>query len=278
MNVATPVVTFPYLTRILGAPGVGAVNFVGSFLQNFVIVSALGLGVYGVREVSRFKDDPVARVSLFFELCVLQGVMSLLLAAAYFLCVWRLDAFAGMRWVSAIYGITLVLAPLSFEWFFIGMKDFSYVSIRNIIFRLASIPLVFIFVKDAGDSSSYLLIMFLISTGSAILNLIHFRRHYFVRFSFAKLQYAGHFRPLVILGVYNVLTNVYLSLPLTFLGFLSGHMEVGYYYAANRIVQVAITVMAGMNLVLVPSANLAHSEGDLTSLGKIGRASCRERV
>jgi O-antigen/teichoic acid export membrane protein len=255
-NLFFPLISFPYLSRIIGAEGLGACNFMLSYCQNYIILAALGLPVYGVREISRCGDDKTKRSKLFFELLSINLIFTIFLLVIYFVSVFFLSDFKDYRQLSLLGGLYILLNVFSIEWMFSGVSDFKYITIRSIIIRTLSVLSIFIFVKNRVDIVIYFLILVGTLLITVVINLNYSRKYLTKNFDYSALNIFSHVKPVSLLGIYMVLTSIYTILPLTLLGFFSTKASVGYYYGANKIIRMIVTFFSALTTVMIPKLNV----------------------
>jgi len=259
-NLLFPLLTFPYLSRILGAEGLGICNFIISYGQNFIIIAALGMPVYGTREIAKIGNNRIKRSNLFFELLTVHLCFTFLLLIIYIASVLMYADLRSYKELALIGGLFILLNVFSIEWLFSGVNDFKYITIRSLFIRGLSVIFIFLFVKTKNDLSIYFIIL-VCTVFFTVLTDVYYARKFISRK--IVLTFKGiltHVRPIFILGIYMVLTSIYSVLPTTLLGFLSSKLSVGYYYGANKIIRMAISVFSALITVMVPRVNLIVEE------------------
>ncbi|WP_461399625.1 oligosaccharide flippase family protein [Flavitalea sp.] len=260
-NFVFPLLTFPYLSRIVGAEGLGVCNFILSYCQNFIIIAALGLSVYGVREIASVGSDVRKRSVLFYEILVVHIFLTVILLCIYFASLSFYNRFDSYKLLTIAGGLFILSQAFSIEWLFFGVSDFKYITIRSLVIKLLTIVAVFLFVKKSTDVSLYFLIYVLQFVVTALTNL-NYAKKYVQRIGAIQVnRLAAHFKPLLVLGMYIVLTKIYTILPTTLLGFLSSTSAVGYFYTADKIVRIFISFFGAVSAVLIPNLNsLLHRD------------------
>jgi len=245
LSMLTPLVTAPYLARTLGTDGVGTYSYVLSVATVFALFTALGLSAYGLREVSRVRDDPTAVASLFWELTLLRAGTTLLTGGGYaVLCLWVEE------WrVYAATGLLILATGLDLTWLFQGLERFSALMLRHLLVKITGVALVFVLVRSAADVAAYALIQ----TGSTLLSnlLLWPRLRRLVGRAQTPLRPLRHLRPSLVYFVPAVATSVYTVLDKTMLGAITGDMaQNGYYESAHKIVRLLMAVITSLNVVV----------------------------
>jgi len=256
-NLLFPLLTFPYLSRILGANGLGICNFIISYGQNYIIIAALGIPVYGIREIAKVGDDKSKRSKLFFEILSIHFLFTCLLLVIYLVSIFLYDDLRQYQELAILGGLLILFNVFSIEWLFTGVNDFKYITIRSLIIRALSVIAIFILVKKSDDFFIYFIIIVITGFATVLMD-IYYSQKFVTRQN--KLSLKGiltHLKAVTLLGIYMVLTSIYAVLPATLLGFLSTKSAVGYYYGANKIIRMVISLFSALITVMIPRLNLA---------------------
>lgn len=258
-----PLITTPYVSRILGATGIGIYSYAQSIATYFVLVGAVGTTLYGQREIAYVQNDPKRRTEVFWEIELFRIAAVVLCTVVYCL----LFGFSGEY--AVVYRILIfeVLATaFDISWFFMGMENFRITVIRNTIIKLVGVILVFILVKSPTDVPLYavcLTIPIFIGNISLWFNL----SKYLVRSDRSAGRILNgirsHIKPILILFVPQVATEVYLVLDKTMIGLLGSDIDqVGYYTQAQKIVKIVLMVVTSLGTVMLPAMSSAFARGE----------------
>lgn len=260
-NYVFPFLTYPYVSRVLGVTGIGACNFVDSVINYFILFSTLGIDSLGVREIARHLDDKEALNRTFSNIFIvnlaLTSVMLLLLVVAT-LTVPQLSQHKDLMAIGAF---KLVFNCLLVEWLFKGLEDFKFISIRSIAVKTLYVAAVFLFVRERSDVWVYYLLSSMMVVANALVNIFCTRTR--VRLVFKGLSFFPTFRSLLAFGIYAILTSMYTTFNVTFLGFASGEVEVGYYATATKIHFFVMAVFSAFTGVMMPRMSNLASTGDM---------------
>jgi len=255
-----PLVTFPYVSRVLGPKGIGSVSFVDSLTQYFILVAALGIPVYGIREIAKHRNDRDSISKLYAELVGIHFVITAILAVVYialFNILPRLRTESSLFWIGTC---MLVVNIFPTEWFFQGIEKFSFVVSRTLIIRILSITLLFIFVRSSKDTIWYYAINLITLVFNAVVNLSFVLRN--VKIRFTGLQFRPHLKPLLLIFSSSVAISIYTLMDSILLGFIGTNDEVGYYATCVRLNKVIVSLIAAFSLVMVPRLSFAFKEQD----------------
>lgn len=253
-----PFITAPYLSRVLGASGIGIFSYSYSIATYFVYFAVLGLNIYGNRTIAIVRNDSSKLSKTFSEIYVMQiftSSISIIGYISYCLCAKNEDK-------ASFYQFFFVLSALfDINWFFFGLEKFKLTVIRNAIIKVLTVVLVFVFVKEKDDTYIYILIL---STGTLFsqLALWPYVQKY-VRFKFPKFKDVySHLGPNLILFIPIIATSVYKILDKIMLGILSSMESVGYFENAEKIINVPIALISAIGTVMLPKISSIIAQGE----------------
>lgn len=261
-----PLITFPYVARILDPGGLGIISFLQGIVQYIIILSSLGISLYGVREIARIKDDPHQRDRATVEILLLHLCLSLLGYAAVAVLCLTVSRIAAHESIFLILSIPIIFNAIGVSWFYNALEDFRYITLRSLFFKFLSAIALFIFVKKPGDVTIYAVILVVADVGNNILNLLRLRR--FIRLSRLRgtqLRIFRHFRPAVTIFTLNVIVGLYLGMTPVIIGFMADDSAVGYFTACYRLTSAALTIVTALGTTLLPrmSYYIHNGETDL---------------
>lgn len=253
-NILYPLITFPYVSRVIGPEGIGQVAFILSLTQYFVLIAALGIPAYGVREIARLKGNPLGQEKLFNELFTINFIQSLIVGVIYLIVVLSLTTF-NSELPYFLYGLVfVVLGFTNIDWYFSGREEFKLITVRNLIVKLASIAFLFVFVRERSDFNWYFAITFVALLLNNLVNILFLKGKLNFRFT---LHYRSHLRPLIMLFATIFITGIYILLDSVILGFLTNNTEVGYYNASMRLYKAALPIVTSLGVVMLPRMSQA---------------------
>lgn len=248
-----PIITIPYVSRVLGPTGVGINAFTNSIVQYFVLFGTLGLTMYGNREVAYQRDNPERLSSLFWELTLLRFVTTGIATLFYL----GFIVFSGRyQTFYLVQGLLLIATAIDVSWFFQGLEQFRITVLRNTLVKIFSLILIFVLVRTKDDLWLYILIL----TGSQVLGnltLVPYLKRYVAFPHWSDLKIINHLRPTIEMFVPQIATQVYLQVNKTMLGALVGVQASGFYDNSDKIVKILLAVVTATGTVLLP--HTAHS-------------------
>lgn len=260
-NLLFPLITFPYIARVLLADGLGRVTLVSSISEYFLMVASLGIPTYGIRVTAKLRDDKEALSKAVWELFVINGIMTVITISAYIAMVLLVPGLKENRGLFFVFTMFIALNMFGVNWLYKGLEQYDYITIRSVIFKLISLIMILVFVKTTKDYLIYGAILVFAAVGSHILNFIRMHRYvYFKRYKHLELK--KHMKPILVLFAQTLSTSIYLNLDIIMMGILTNTTEVGYYNAALKVKGVLVGVVTSLSTVLLPrmSYYLANKE------------------
>lgn len=236
LNVITPFISAPYVSRVLGAEGIGIQSYTASIQQYFLLLASLGTLSYGAREISMNRDDEYKRSRIFWEIELISVCTTLIALAG-----WAVLCFLIPKY--QIYYIVLTIgifaSMFDISWFFNGIEQFKLTVIRNSAFKVLGLALTFLCIKTKNDLLLYVFISAVTSLMSN-LSLWPYMKRYLIKVDFRELRFKKHFKETLIYFVPSIATSFYTVLDKTLLGLItSDASQNGYYQQAEKIINLA---------------------------------------
>lgn len=245
-----PLITFPYVTRVLGVNNIGICNFVDSIIQYFIYFSMMGIYTIGIREIAKAKGtkgDLSKVFSSLLSLNMIMTILSIVILLACTLCIPTLHEYKQMYFIGAA---KILSNTLLIEWLFRGLEDFKYITLRSIIVRAIYVLSVLLFVKEEGDYMIYFLLTTMMVLVNAAINILYSRK--FVRFQIRNLSFRPYLKSSMILGCYSLLTSMYTTFNVAYLGAVTDTVEVGYYSTATKLTGIILALYSAFTGVMIP--------------------------
>lgn len=251
LNLIFPLITFPYVSRVLSVDGMGIYNFSNTYVNYFVLIAGLGVATYAVREGAKYRDNE-EEISEFASQVFTINMISTLIA--YLLLIGSLLIFSNLRnYVTCIliFSLQLVFTTIGTEWIYTIYEEYQYITIRSIIFKIISIVLLFLLVHTPNDYLWYAAITVFASVGSNVLNYIHAKS--FCKIKFVKdTNWKYHLKPILVIFASAVAVTLYISSDTTILGLLKDNYAVGIYGVAVKIYTIVSGLISGLLVVTIP--------------------------
>lgn len=270
--ILSPLVTAPYIARVLGVTGVSIANYTYSVVTYFVLFGTVGSSLFGQREIAYYQDDPVKRTAVFKEIFAFRFVTVMGSILVYGLTVARTGQYSAVyRWML----FELLAAAFDISWFFQGLEDFKKTVVRNVIVKLAGIALMFLFVRSPEHVNQYAVCMTL-PTLVGNLSLWAYLPKYLVKAPLQIKNVAYYVKPMLALFVPQIAIEVYTVLDKTMLGMLASSIDsVGFYTYAQHIVKITLQLVTSLAVVMLPTISNAFAKGDTERIRELMSGSFR---
>lgn len=251
-----PLITFPYVCRVIEADGVGQVNFFQSIISYISLFTCLGIPMYAIREIARDRNDVVKMNRTATEILLLHSMLTLVgYAIVAFLCLTVPQIQVNIP-LFLILSLTIFFTAIGCEWFYQGIEDFKYITIRGLIIKTISVILLFIFVKSKADLLYYGCYAVLGVLGGNVFNFFRLRKYiYRENIIFSDLHIKRHIKPVLKVFSFSVVTSIYLQLNTVLLGFMKNALAVGYFTAATKVMQMLLQMSSCLGAVMMPRAS-----------------------
>ncbi|MGL4672108.1 flippase [Cetobacterium sp.] len=256
LNIGFPIIISPYISRVLGVEKIGEINFTFSFTNLFVLLSSLGFTSYGIREISKIREDKKKLEDIFNELVTLNIISTMIFLIIYMIAIIFVYHFSNnILKLLILYSLNLVFGFLSIDWFYYGIENYEYISKRNLLIKLISLILIFFFVKKSDDVYIYVLIILSTTIISNIVNFIYSKNY--VKFKF-KLN-TKHLFTAKIFYFQILLGSLYTFGDQILLGLLSTNIELGYYSRARQLTLLTATIILCFVKTITPRLSNSYT-------------------
>lgn len=236
----TPFITTPYVSRVLGAQGIGNYSYTHSIITYFMLFGALGTAEYGAREIARNRDDKKTASRLFWEIELMTVFTS-----GVCLVIWCLVIVFSRQYRAYYLALTpFILSTMSdISWYFTGYEKVKNIVLRNSMIRIMGIVLLFLVVRDEGDVLKYCII----NSGTALLgnlSMWFYLKKMLVRVELKELHLNRHFKETMLYFVPTIATSIYTVLDKTLIGAITkDSYQNGYYEQATKILKIVESVV-----------------------------------
>ena len=243
-----PLVTTPYLARVLGAEKTGIYSYAHSVAYYFVLFAMLGLNNYGNREIARKRNDTVERSKTFWSIYFLQVCTGMLALVAYIFYCLIFKTYDIVSWIFVLYVLS---ACFDINWFFWGLEEFKITVTRNTVIKFASVATILLMVKSRDDLYLYTIIMTLSNLLSPLLLWPYLKR----RIKWYKPncnEVIAHLKPNLVLFIPVIAISLYKVMDKIMLGTLATYSEVGYYEYSEKVIAIPIACVNALGTVMLP--------------------------
>lgn len=263
-----PLITFPYVSRILQPAGTGRVAFAVSLISYFNLIAQLGIPTYGVRECAKVRDDRKQLSRTAQELVIINLLMSALAYAFLAIAIIAVPRLFDDRRLLMVVSVTIFLNAVGMEWLYKALEQYTYIAVRSILFKVVALAAMFALIHSQKDYVIYGGISVLASSASNVVNFIHSHKYVDLRLS-GRPELSRHIKPILVFFAMACATTIYTNLDEVMLGFMTSDIDVGYYDAATKIKKVLIGVVTSLGVVILPRASYYIEKGKLKDFWEI---------
>lgn len=255
-----PFITTPYISRVLGADGIGRYSYAYAIAYYFVMFAMLGVNNYGNRTVAEVSGNKEKRSYVFWSIYFFQLYVSVISIAVYILYIIFICEDKLMGGIMITYVLS---AAFDINWFFFGMEEFKITVVRNSLVKLIAVVCIFLFVKNDGDVYIYGFVNVIGFLISQIILWISLKK-YVVFVKVKREDIKQHIVPNLILFIPIIAISLYKFMDKIMLGAMSIKREVGFYESSERIIQIPIALITALGTVMLPRISnlIAANKGE----------------
>lgn len=253
-----PLITTPYVSRVIGSEGIGTYSYTYSIAYYFMIFAMIGFNNYGNRSIAQVRDDKEKLTITFKEIYLLQIIIALIMTILYAMYLLFFDI--QFKFISVIQGLYVISCIFDINWFFFGVENFKLTVVRNTIIKILSLIFIFLFVKDSNDVYIYVLIL----AGSSLisqLSLFPYLSKYIGKSKIKITNIKKHLMPCLKLFLPVIAVTMYRVMDKTMIGIFSTMSEVGYYENAEKIISIPNAIISALGVVMLPRMSNMYSNG-----------------
>ena len=246
-----PMITYPYVARVLDVDQLGTVNFGNSIISYFLLLGSFGISEYAVRSGARIRDNEGKFKIFCSQMFSLNIFFSIIAYIGLTVIICNIKHLDNYRFMINILGISILLAPFAIEWFYSVIEDFQYITIRTIVIQALSAVLLFIFVRDRKDIYNYVIILVIAGGLGNLFNFIHSRKYIRIRLTFSKSMFT-YVDSLKVFFINSITSTIYLNSDITLLGIFCSDYSVGLYSVATKIYSIVKQVFNSIVITIIP--------------------------
>ena len=245
-----PLITFPYVTRMLQVEAMGKYDFSSSIISYFVLLAALGIDVYAVREGAKYRNDKEKMEQFASEIFSINLYATWVSYLLLFCSLLFVDKLKGYTIFILLFSLQLILATLSVTWIYNIYEDFGFITIVTLARQFIAVCLMFLLVHSAEDLYKYIIISVISTNGSGIFMFLHARKYVRLRFVVKPPLY--HLKPILMVFSTSLAATIYISSDTTILGWITDDYHVGIYGTAAKIYRIVKQVLNAIIAVVIP--------------------------
>ena len=249
-----PLITFPYVSRILKPEGMGKVSFATSLVTYFNMIAQLGIPVYGIRACAKVRDDKEKLTRTVQELFFINLCMCVVAYILFLIAITFVPRLQGEKALYIIVSTTILLNAIGMEWLYKALEQYTYITIRSIVFKFLALVLMFMLVQKKEDYIIYGALTILAASASNIFNFCNLHKYISMR-PVGKYYPQKHIKSVIIFFAMTCASTIYTNLDTVILGFMKTNQDVGYYNAAVKIKIILVNLITSLGAVLLPRSS-----------------------
>ncbi len=257
LSIIFPLITYPYVLRVIGVSNIGAATYVSSVIGFFALLAMLGVSSYAVREGAKLRENR-SELQLFtsqiFTINVLSAAFSMLILG---ITVALIPRFHPYMLLFVILSCNIWMPAISLDWINVVYEDYAYLSVRSILTHVISLACIFLFVKDGSDYYIYIVLLIMPSAVECLSNWFYCRRYVRIRTTL-KPELRKHLPKLFVFLFSALSVSIYVSFDNTMLGWMKGEYDVGLYTPPVKIYTIMKSLMVALYIVTVPRLASLH--------------------
>lgn len=263
-----PLLTFPYVSRILLVENIGKYNFANSIVNYFLLIAGLGISTYAVREGAHLRDDKKQLSTFVSEVLSLNIISTVIAYALLVICIFFIPKIRSEFILITILSFRIVFTTLGMEWIFNIYEEYGYITIRGIAFQIIYTLTVFILVKKPEDLILYCVLTLISTTAPNICNILFLKKYCIIRLT-PHINIKAHLIPIIFIFSSSLATTIYVNSDITMLGFFTSNFHVGLYSVSAKIYNIVKQLLAAIIIVSIPRMSLLWGKGEYDHFKKL---------
>lgn len=251
VSIIVPLITFPYVSNVLGVDNIGRYGFATSIINYFSLFAGLGINTYAVREgsvVRKNREKFNKFANEIFSINMISTCLSYLFLFGLFFFFSNISRYKSLL---IILSVQIIFKTIGVEWVYSVYEEYMYITIRSIIFKILSILLIYMFVKTVDDTNTYSIIIIISILGPELWGFIRSRKYCAIRFT-TNINIQKHIKPIIVLFAMSATIVVYVSSDITLLGMMCSDYTVGIYSVSVKIYGIIKTILSSILIVSIP--------------------------
>jgi O-antigen/teichoic acid export membrane protein len=249
-----PLITFPYVSRILLPIGTGKVSFATSVVSYFALLARLGIPTYGIHACARVRDNKAQLSRTVQEIFIINVIMSVIAYILFAILLSIVPKLREERMLLIIISTSIVFNAIGMEWLYKALEQYTYITIRSIIFKIVALMAMFLLIHEQNDYVIYGGITIFASSASNIFNLLNIHKFVDIK-PVGEYEFNKHLKAIAVFFAMSCATTIYTNLDTVMLGFIINDEAVGYYNAAVKIKTILVSIITSFGTVLLPRAS-----------------------
>lgn len=265
-----PLITFPYVSRVLLPSGTGKVSFATSLISYFTMFSQLGIPTYGIRACAKVRDNKEKLTRTAQELLTINLLMAAISYVGLFIALTFVERLQEDKILYLVVSVSILLNAIGMEWLYKALEQYTYITIRSIIFKFIALVAMFLLIHSEKDYVYYGFLSIFAASASNVFNFINVHKYIEIK-PIGNYNFRRHLKPVAVFFAMACATTIYTHLDTVMLGFMTSDVEVGYYNAAVKIKYILVSVVTSLGTVLLPRASYYIEHNKIDEFKKISQ-------
>lgn len=259
-SILFPLITFPYVSRILLPEGTGKVAFATSLVSYFALIAQLGIPTYGIRACAKVRDNQLELSRTAQELLIINLTIAVIVYIIFLTSLACIPRLRCERTLYVVVSFNIILNAIGMEWLYKGLEQYTYIAMRSVIFKLIALILMFALIHHESDYVIYGALSVFAASASNISNLVHARKYISLR-PVRNYHLKKHFKPVVVFFAMSCAATICIHIDSTMLGVMMDNTAVGYYDAAVKVKTALVAIVTSLGVVLLPRSSYFIQQG-----------------
>lgn len=265
-----PLITFPYVSRVLLPSGTGKVSFATSLISYFTMFSQLGIPTYGIRACAKVRDNKEKLTRTAQELLTINLLMAAISYVGLFIALTFVERLQEDKVLYLVVSVSILLNAIGMEWLYKALEQYTYITIRSIVFKFIALVAMFLLIHSEKDYVYYGFLSIFAASASNVFNFINVHKYIEIK-PIGNYNFRRHLKPVAVFFAMACATTIYTHLDTVMLGFMTSDVEVGYYNAAVKIKYILVSVVTSLGTVLLPRASYYIEHNKIDEFKKISQ-------
>lgn len=248
-----PILSFPYVSRVLSPENIGKVSFATSVITYFSMFAQLGIPTYGIRVCAKVRDDRFQLSKTVHELLIINAITCLISYCALAAVICTVPKIREEKTLYVIMSFTILLNVIGMEWLYKALEEYTYITLRSVVFKFISLLLLFGFVHNREDYQIYGAISIFAVSASNFLNFCNAHKYICLK-NLKQYNVVKHLKPILVFFAMACATKIYTNMDTVMLGFISNNKEVGLYSVAIKVKDILVGLITALGTVVLPRA------------------------
>ena len=257
-----PMITFPYVSRVLGASGNGKIAFANAAAAYFVMFAQMGIPTYGIRACAFQRKDVKELKKTADELLIISLLSALVVYVVFAVSVLLVPRFREACPELIVVSSLILFQAVGMEWFFKGLEEYGYIAVRDLAFKALAILLMLLMVRRPEHYIRYAAVGVVAAGGPLFTNFVLAQKRLRPVGRSGRLDLRRHIKPILVFFSMSVAVSVYTNMDVIMLGFLAGDAEVGFYTASTRMKTLSVSLVTALGGVLLPRLSSYFADGN----------------